>query len=247
MDNKVRKNKIDWDFWLNMPTVTIGQAVALSLGKDPDKMSQTRTCDGWKYLDDSFKTEEEENKFYKRCRLLINNAFSDKNIRSTECLLVGINQSQDHTAKIHLEYFPEWTISVNWDIPKELKSLVDPENLPTETKQEETESEETELDTVLCPSDFDLVTKKEITTMFDKLVRLGKDQTASDKWKELFKRAHRNGLQELKEEGGFNPCKVGNWLVKKGHYQRELVERKLINNLPSRSRDKKYLIDEYKI
>ena len=126
MDDKVREDNIDWDFWLNMPTVTIGQAVALSLGKDPDKMSQTRTCDGWKYLDDSFKTEEEENKFYKRCRLLINNAFSDKNIRSTECLLVGINQSQNHTAEIHLEYFPEWTISVNWDIPKELKSLVDP-------------------------------------------------------------------------------------------------------------------------
>ena len=58
MDNKVRTSRVDWDHWLNMTTVSIGQAVALSLGKDPDKMSQTKTCDGWKYLDDSFKTEE---------------------------------------------------------------------------------------------------------------------------------------------------------------------------------------------
>ena len=137
-------SNVDWNHWLNMPTVTIGQAVALSLGRDPDKMSQTRTCDGWVYLKSSFKTKEEMDEFYKRCRLLINNAFSDKNICSPECLLVGISQSQNHTAKIHLEFFPEWALSVNWDIPKELKSLeptkkevgVEPNENPWDIHQE---------------------------------------------------------------------------------------------------------------
>ena len=231
MDDKVRKNNIDWDFWLNMPTVTIGQAVALSLGKDPDKMSQTRTCDGWKYLDDSFKTEEEENKFYKRCRLLINNAFSDKNIRSTECLLVGINQSQNHTAEIHLEYFPEWAISVNWDIPKELKSLVDPEDLP-----EETEQEETELDSSLRASHFDPLPRQGIIKLFYGV--------KEEEWDKLFKNAYRNGLKELKEEGSdkYNPFKVGEWLVKQGYYSQQHIHPLLVRNLPPRSEDIKDLL-----
>ena len=244
MDDKVRTNRVDWDHWLNMPTVSIGQAVALSLGKDPDKMSQTRTCDGWKYLDDSFKTEEEENKFYKRCRLLINNAFSDKNIRSTECLLVGINQSQNHTAKIHLEYFPEWAISVNWDIPKELKSLVDPENLPEETEQEETKQEE------LCAL-FDPKTRKGIILLFTLSGFNGegnKEKWNEEEWRKLFDKASRNGLKKAREGavGRYNPFKVGEWLVENNYYTQQHINGKLANNLPTRNRDKKGLITNFR-
>ena len=117
-------SNVDWEHWLNMDEIRIGEAVALSMDIDPEKMTMFR-LDGWHYSQSSFQNEEEENKFNKRCILLINNAFSNKNIRSRpECLLTTINQEQNHTAKIFLEHFAKWAINkVHWDIPPELKSL----------------------------------------------------------------------------------------------------------------------------
>ena len=206
MDNKVRTSEVDWDHWLNMPSVKLWEAVSLSMNSDPLHERYIHNFVLSQRLGEGVLNEDGE-KFKKRLILLQAHFFD------TEYLsIVSVNGSENINSEIHLEPFADWALNiVHWDIPKELESpyRVRGENLPTETKQEETKSEETELDTTLCPTDFDLVTKKEITTMFDKLVRLGKDQTASDKWKELFKRAHRNGLQKLKEEGGFNPFKVG--------------------------------------
>ena len=130
MDNKIRTSQVDWDHWLNMSTVTIGGAVALSMDIDPDTISGHRTYQGYAYGTDGFQNVEEQDEHDKRCRLLVNNAFSNKNIRSTEGLLTTINQPKDASADIYLEYFPEWALSVEWYIPKELKALVDPKNLP---------------------------------------------------------------------------------------------------------------------
>ena len=65
---------IDWDFWLNMPTVRIWQACALSLNIDPEKMKQHpdgyMTPEGFLFKDESFKTNKEKDEFNKRLRLL---------------------------------------------------------------------------------------------------------------------------------------------------------------------------------
>ena len=118
MDNKVRTSRVDWDHWLHMSEIRIGQAVALSMNLDPHMMKMVKTCEGWEYPESVFQNKKEEGDFYQRCILLIDNAFSNKNLRSTESLLVGINQQKNHTAKIYLEYFPEWALSVEWNIPK---------------------------------------------------------------------------------------------------------------------------------
>lgn len=64
-------------------------------------------------------------------------------------------------------------------------------------------------------------------------------------WKTYFERAAVNGLSEARENVGssirYNPFKVGEWLVKKGHYSQEQIDRKLANNLPKRSMDMKFL------
>jgi hypothetical protein len=222
-------SNVDWDFWLDMQTVKIWQAVALSMDIDPDKFIEKRTAEGF----DGYRTTKEKGDFDKRCEMLTKKVFTNENLRSTKGVRPkGINQPKNPNAEIYLKGFPEWALRKNWDIPKELKTLVDPENSPKDA-----EPEETELDSILSASDFDLATKAEIITMFDKLT--------SDKWKEIFKRKARNDLKELEEKGGFNPFKVGEWLVKKGHYKREQVERRLANNLPPRSRYKKDLITDY--
>jgi hypothetical protein len=236
MDDKVQKSNIDWKHWLHMSEIRIGQAVALSMNLDPHMMKMVKTCEGWEYPESVFQNKKEEGDFYQRCILLIDNAFSNKNLRSTESLLVGINQQKNHTAKIYLEYFPEWALSVEWNIPKELKILVDPENLPKETKQEEAEQEETELDSSLRDSHFDPLPRQGIIKLFYGV--------KEEEWDKLFKNAYRNGLKELKEEGSdkYNPFKVGEWLVKQGYYSQQHIHPLLVRNLPPRSEDIKDLL-----
>ncbi len=82
---------------------------------------------------------------------------------------------------------------------------------------------------------FDPMHKKAITLLFDRVTEL--------RWKEFFNRAKRNGLKDIRETNGkYNPAKIAEWLVNKGAYTKEQVDRKLANNLPERSKDKKYLI-----
>ena len=223
MDDKVRKNNVDWKHWLHMPQIMIRQAVALSMDIEPDKMP-TYHMDGFKYSSSAFQNEEEQDKFNKRCRQLVNNAFSNKNIRSTEGLLTTINQGQNYSAEIYLDYFPEWALSVEWDIPKELKTLVDPENLPA---QEETAGEE-------IYALFDSLPRKTVTKIF---------YSEKINWEYLFKREPLNGLRELQEEGDlYNLAKVGDWLVEQGKLTPEQTRRKLVKELPTRSLGKEHLI-----
>ena len=94
---------VDWDLWLEMPTVTIGQACALSLNIDPDKMTHG---------------DKEKNDFQKRLKLLIEIVFFMSNIR------VSSTNSENIDSEIYLESFVEWALDIKWDIPKELKILV---------------------------------------------------------------------------------------------------------------------------
>jgi hypothetical protein len=72
------------------------------------------------------------------------------------------------------------------------------------------------------------------------------DKVDSNGWNKSFSRASRNGLSDAREGDThpyqYNPAKVADWLVREGHYSREHVDRKLANNLPERSKDKKHLI-----
>jgi hypothetical protein len=94
---------VDWDLWLKMPTVTIGQACALSLNIDPDKMTHG---------------DKEKDDFQKRLKLLTEIVFFMSNIR------IASTNSENIDSEIYLESFVEWALDIKWDIPKELKILV---------------------------------------------------------------------------------------------------------------------------
>ena len=97
-------SNIDWDFWLKKPTVTIGQACALSLGIDPDKMTHR---------------DKERDDFQGRLKLLIEIVFFMGNIR------VASTNSENIDSEIYLDSFAEWALNiVHWDTPNELKTLV---------------------------------------------------------------------------------------------------------------------------
>ena len=97
-------SNIDWDLWLKKPTVTIGQACALSLGIDPDKMTHG---------------DKEKDDFQSRLQLLIEIVFFMGNIR------VASTNSENIDSEIYLDSFAEWALNiVHWDTPNELESLI---------------------------------------------------------------------------------------------------------------------------
>ena len=97
-------SNINWDLWLKKPTVTIGQACALSLGIDPDKMTHR---------------DKEREDFQGRLKLLIEIIFFMGNIR------VASTNSENIDSEIYLDSFAEWALNiVHWDTPNELKTLV---------------------------------------------------------------------------------------------------------------------------
>ena len=96
-------SSVDWDLWLNMPTVKLWQACALSLDIDPDKMTHG---------------DKEKDYFHKRLRLLTEQVFF------TDYLHIASISRENIDSKIYLESFAEWALDIKWDIPKELKALV---------------------------------------------------------------------------------------------------------------------------
>ena len=62
---------VDWEFWLTLPQVKAWQAVALSMGFDPDRMNQSR--DYWKQAPDDHDVPNvrARERFGERLRLLI--------------------------------------------------------------------------------------------------------------------------------------------------------------------------------
>tara|TARA_B100000686_G_scaffold201488_1_gene208401 strand:+ start:5209 stop:5619 length:411 start_codon:yes stop_codon:yes gene_type:complete len=118
MDNKVREDNIDWDFWLNIPSVKLWQAVALSIDIDPKKMTGLMTSSGPHFHPKSFRTRKEQNDFDKRCELLVAGVINTNDIRIVFISNVNID------SEIYLNSFVDWALSLEWDIPKELRILV---------------------------------------------------------------------------------------------------------------------------
>lgn len=119
-------------------------------------------------------------------------------------------------------------ISIIWGI-----SIIENESesapaIYQQPKKDGTKQSEPELHTL-----FEPMKQIAITLLFDRVTK--------SEWKNYFSRASRNGLKNIRDHKGlYNPLKVADWLVQKGRYTREHVDRKLANNLPERSKDKKY-------
>jgi hypothetical protein len=133
MDDKYRRTKVDWDHWLNFPTVKLWQAVALSMNLAPedepwfgvliDPVAGKLIGDGDKYA--------------KRTALLT------AIVLETDAIRIAAISGRNSDSKIYLDSFVDWALNkADWDIPKELATLVEPENLPKETEQEETARED---------------------------------------------------------------------------------------------------------
>tara|TARA_Y100001936_G_C16087853_1_gene683199 strand:- start:796 stop:1161 length:366 start_codon:yes stop_codon:yes gene_type:complete len=119
MDDKVYKNNVDWDFWLLMPSVKIWQAVALSIDIDPKKMSGNMTSSGIQFHPKSFRSRKIQNDFDNRCKFLVDKILNSDDIR------IVFKSNVDIDSEIYLNSFVDWTLIIEWDIPKELYSLVD--------------------------------------------------------------------------------------------------------------------------
>ena len=115
--------EVDWNFWLNMPTVKLWQAVALSMDLSPEAFSGVS-----KHLGSWLKAEttqeligngdNDRDRFNKRLELLKAHVFDTDNLNVTSISANNVN------SVIYLNDFVDWTLKVKWDIPKELETLV---------------------------------------------------------------------------------------------------------------------------
>jgi hypothetical protein len=71
-------SKVDWDFWVTLREVKVWQAVALSLGLDPDTMNQSR--DFWRHSpeDRDIPNVRLRDEFSQRLRLLVSDRLDPK-------------------------------------------------------------------------------------------------------------------------------------------------------------------------
>ena len=226
MDDKYRRTKVDWDHWLNFPTVKLWQAVALSMNLAPedepwfgvliDPVAGKLIGDGDKYA--------------KRTALLT------AIVLETDAIRIAAISGRNSDSKIYLDSFVDWALNTaDWDIPKELATLVDPKNLPKEPEQEETELKE-------IYSWWNPKNREGIIKLFP-LPGLDAEGN-NEKWSKLFNKASQNGLSNAREGDTiqYNPVKVGDWLVERDYYTQQHVNGKLDNNLPIRSMNKRGLI-----
>lgn len=89
--------------------------------------------------------------------------------------------------------------------------------------------------------------EQEICNLFDAIKKEGIIKiftlVSKNDWeRKYFCRVKRYGLDKIRENKLYNPAKIGKWLIEKGLYSQEQVDRVLANNLPERSKDKKSLI-----
>ena len=119
MDNKVRTNRVDWDHWLNIPTVTLWQAVALSMDIDPDDEQRINIREGG--LNTLITSPDKDIKFRKRLKLLIAHVYDTNHlhVRNREKIKYA-------NSVIYLNSFADFALIIDWDIPKELTLLRTP-------------------------------------------------------------------------------------------------------------------------
>jgi len=203
---------VDWEHWLRMPTVTLWDAVVLSMDVAPEDENWILT------LVDGKVVNEEGRKFKRRLDLLTSHFFDNDNLK------ISYTSANNSKSKIYLDSFVEWALNTaHWDIPKELGILVVAENLPKETEREE-------IHTL-----FDPEKKGVVILLFDRV----KPEEWKKHFNQAARNELSNAREGI---GLYNLAKVGDWLVKRGIYTRQHLDGKLANNLPPRSKDKKHLI-----
>jgi hypothetical protein len=105
-------SNVDWDHWLNMPTVKVWQACALSMDFDPHKcLLEGSRLESWEW-------EVDQSKFRKRVTILVSHIFDTDNFPN------AVRDSLNANSVIHLNDFVDWTLKVKWDVPKELETIV---------------------------------------------------------------------------------------------------------------------------
>ncbi len=104
----------DWNWWRHVPTVTLHEAVALSLNIDPKQLRRA----GTRALIAG--TQFDEGPEFERRLALAKRCLGDT-------LLGPVNQSAvryyDEAAAVRLRDFAAWARSVEWQIPQELAQL----------------------------------------------------------------------------------------------------------------------------
>jgi hypothetical protein len=110
----------DWDFWGNLPTVELWQAVLLSLNFDPDEITRPRSETAWEQWQESeFGDADTLAKFEKRLRLLQAHRDRDPPFSRPESY-----PSDSRRTQVRLDEFAVWAIGNAWEVPKRFFSLM---------------------------------------------------------------------------------------------------------------------------
>lgn len=249
----------DWEFWQSMPEVKPWQACSLSLNIDPDSMKQGQAWmagpgHGPIFESMSFPSEEVEQKFGKRLRLL------NANLRNREFFSPRtLNMGDSNFNDVRLSEFVSWVRSLPapWDMPPELVALAQKPDLsagapaPAPTPAADLANEEApdgdEPITTETPQDAEIELRLE--ELFDPVgtSQLEKMFPADgDRWEKWAERAATNGLKEAREgRAMFNPYRAALWWLGKQNpdgWDLARCRRVLANNLPSRSTDSRHLL-----
>lgn len=226
-----------WEMWKHVPTLTATEAVALTLGVDPQKAYEW-SKNKWVY---------NVNKSGCCCSI---EGFADRLFLFKKCFGVY--------GKISPSQLTVWAKSVGWNMPNELEELATNEveekrpDAPAPTANasaakgeaaqgtnpngDDAEKQDTDDHDDTLAALFDPVPVDVLEKMFP----------ADGKWKSWTDRAARKGLIHAREGTAmYNPYKAGMWFVSNGrkgltigHCRRMLAN----NHLPDRSLDKKYLL-----
>ena len=103
---------VDWSLWLNLQKVQIWQAVALSLGRDPDRMQEVpldaravRNEGAYEAEDCCFENQEEHQEFGRRLRI---------------CASKFGGRAQWHRDLVELAQVVSLAQQIGWELPPEL-------------------------------------------------------------------------------------------------------------------------------
>lgn len=102
-----RRAAVNWPIWLNLPTLRVWEAVALSLAIEPNEVSQQRHGERWLLESQNFKE-----------RLQLAAANLNHSLHVHKGLVVD---RADTT--ISLREFCTWAASIGWTMPRELEAL----------------------------------------------------------------------------------------------------------------------------
>lgn len=116
---------IDWRYWRHMPEIKQWEACALSLNINPDNMQHSPQ--GWMagpgsgptFLAVNFPSQAVQLEFEKRVRLLGASLFKSPHFTTVNNLVMGGR----HLATLRLTEFAAWCLSVELEMPPELKAM----------------------------------------------------------------------------------------------------------------------------